>query len=192
MGAAAGLYVSYRKQKTDERNSVREQDKVFTERFGSASNMLSHESAIVRLAGLQALARLADDSERDRSTCLGALCSYLRRPVTVVDCSSDSASDEFRERVVHKRNWTDPDEWDVRRNTLKLLLDRLSLEPVRFAVEPWDLREAVIIEPTFAGRTFSAAVDVRGAVFTGDVSLEDTRFRESSSWTVASSVARRS
>ena len=136
--------------------------------------MLSHEDAIVRLAGIQALARLADDSDRDRSTCLGTLCSYLRRPVEVRGGDGEIDPNRFRECVTNKQSWLDPDEWDVRRNTLKLLLDRL--ERTQVPIEEWDLRESIFIEPDFAGREFFAAIDARGAVFVDDASFERTVF----------------
>jgi hypothetical protein len=48
-GALAGLYVSYRKQRTDEANHVRDQDKLFTERYTQAVAQLGNSAAAVRL-----------------------------------------------------------------------------------------------------------------------------------------------
>ena len=67
-GALAALYVSYRKQRTDEANHVRDQDKLFTERYTAAVAQLGNEAAAVRLGGVYALARIADDSKQDRPT----------------------------------------------------------------------------------------------------------------------------
>src|SRR5690242_20688360 len=39
-GALAGLYVAYRKQRTDEANHVRDRDKLFTERYTQAAAQL--------------------------------------------------------------------------------------------------------------------------------------------------------
>src|SRR5260221_3314993 len=76
-GAVAGLYVAYRKQRTDEANHIRDQDNLFTERYTQAVTQLGNTAAAVRLGGVYALARIADDSERDRPTCMEVLCAYL-------------------------------------------------------------------------------------------------------------------
>jgi hypothetical protein len=55
-GAVAGLYVAYRKQRTDEANHLRDQDKLFTERYTAAVAQLgSTSSAAIRLGGVYAL-----------------------------------------------------------------------------------------------------------------------------------------
>ncbi|WP_194893304.1 pentapeptide repeat-containing protein [Catenulispora pinisilvae] len=79
-GAVAGLYVAYRKQRTDEANHIRDQDKLFTERYTQAIAQLGNTAAAVRLGGVYALARIADDSERDGQTCMEVLCAYLCIP----------------------------------------------------------------------------------------------------------------
>jgi hypothetical protein len=71
--AAVGLTVSYRKQRGEE-------EKGFTDRYESAAEQLGHEKAAVRLAGVYAMARLADDWEARRQTCIDVLCAYLRMP----------------------------------------------------------------------------------------------------------------
>ena len=95
-GAVAGLYVTYRKQRTDEANHVRDQDKLFTERYTQAVAQLGNLSAAVRLGGVYALARIADDSERDRSVCLRVLCAYLRMPYNPDLDVADKAEPEVR------------------------------------------------------------------------------------------------
>jgi hypothetical protein len=79
-GALAGLYIAFRKQRTDEATDFREQDRLFTERFTQAAAQLGSSVAAVRLAGVYALARIADDSIRDRDACLKVLCEFLRMP----------------------------------------------------------------------------------------------------------------
>src|SRR5664279_2235481 len=66
LGAAVGLTVSYRKQRGKE-------DKAFTDRYTDNAGLLGHENA---------LARLADDWEPHRQTCVDVLCAYLRCPTT--------------------------------------------------------------------------------------------------------------
>lgn len=98
-GALAGLYVSYRKQRTDEANHVRDQDKLFTERYTQAVAQLGNSAAAVRLGGVYALARIADDSERDRPTCLKVLCGYLRMPYDPEDPETEPAERQVRTTV---------------------------------------------------------------------------------------------
>ena len=73
LGAAVGLTVSYRKQQGEEESA-------FTDRYSRAAEQLGHEKAAVRLAGVYAVARLADDWENQRQTCIDVLCAYLRMP----------------------------------------------------------------------------------------------------------------
>ncbi|MFJ9461490.1 pentapeptide repeat-containing protein, partial [Kitasatospora sp. NPDC101447] len=50
------------------------------ERFATAAEKLGHNQAAVRMAGVYAMASLADDWEEQRQTCIDVLCSYLRLP----------------------------------------------------------------------------------------------------------------
>jgi len=74
-------------------------------------------AAAVRLAGVYALARIADDSVRDRPTCLKVLCAYLRMPY---DPDADPPAERQvrttaqmtiaeRLRPGHSGFWTDAD-----------------------------------------------------------------------------------
>ncbi|MEV0280876.1 pentapeptide repeat-containing protein [Streptomyces sp. NPDC050610] len=80
IGAAlAGLY-AYRKQLLAESDAHRADASQLAERYVSAAEQLGHEQAAVRLAGVYALARLADDWEEQRQVCINVLCAYLRMP----------------------------------------------------------------------------------------------------------------
>ncbi|WP_153342324.1 hypothetical protein [Nocardia aurantia] len=52
----------------------------FTERYPKAVEQPGHQTAAIRIGGVTAPARIADDSQQDRSTCLTLLCTYLRTP----------------------------------------------------------------------------------------------------------------
>jgi uncharacterized protein YjbI with pentapeptide repeats len=90
-GGAALLVINYRRQRTTEAEdtraelaAAREETRLFTERFDTASNKLGSEHAAIRLAGVHALAHLADDAPRGRDDliqmCIDVLCAYLRMP----------------------------------------------------------------------------------------------------------------
>lgn len=116
-GALAGLYVSYRKQRTDELNHVRDRDKLFTDRYTAAVAQLGNPAAAVRLGGVYALARIADGSQPDRPTCLNVLCAYLRMPYEPDDPATEKAERQVRTaaqiaiserlRPDHPGFWTD-------------------------------------------------------------------------------------
>lgn len=171
IAAVAGLYVSYRKQRNEEASTVREQDRIFTERFTSAAQLLESDKAAVRLAGLNAIARLADDSVRDRSTCLQTICSYLRLPLTIpltatVDAEGITQGVEPR-RLGEREVWQEPDEWEVRRSALTLITNRLSMSAtsdVRWSDSDVDLRDAVLIDPDFSDCLVGGELDASGAL----------------------------
>ncbi|MFF5115060.1 hypothetical protein [Streptosporangium sp. NPDC000509] len=96
IGGVIALVVAYRKQKVTEAAEHRQQaaelradeahqreaTKLFNERFTTAANHLGHDSPAVRLAGVHALAGLADDAPTRewRQTMIDVLCAYLRMP----------------------------------------------------------------------------------------------------------------
>jgi uncharacterized protein YjbI with pentapeptide repeats len=82
IGGVAGLTVAYRKQEHSEAAEHRENTKLFNDRFGRAADQLGSDKAAVRLAGVYALAGLADDWAERRQTCIDVLCAYLRLPYT--------------------------------------------------------------------------------------------------------------
>jgi len=81
-GAAVALVVNYRRQQHLERDESgrRDQTRLFTERFGAAAAQLGGEQAAVRLAGVYAMAALADEWSSQQQQCIDVLCGYLRLP----------------------------------------------------------------------------------------------------------------
>jgi hypothetical protein len=52
----------------------------FNERFATAAEKLGDAEAATRLAGVYAMAGLADDWKEQRQTCIDVLCGYMRLP----------------------------------------------------------------------------------------------------------------
>ena len=52
----------------------------FNERFATAAKELGDAEAATRLAGVYAMAGLADDWKRQRQACIDVLCGYMRLP----------------------------------------------------------------------------------------------------------------
>ncbi|GAA2267986.1 hypothetical protein GCM10009853_021570 [Glycomyces scopariae] len=80
IGGVIALTVAYRKQRVTEATEIREATKLFNERFASAAEQLSSQRAANRLAGVYAMAALADDWDAGRQTCINVLCAYVRMP----------------------------------------------------------------------------------------------------------------
>ncbi|MER7275861.1 hypothetical protein ABT369_15520 [Dactylosporangium sp. NPDC000244] len=68
-----------------DRNGVR----LFHERFAKASEQLGASEAAIRLAGVYAMAGLADDWEDGRQTCVDVLCAYIRMPYSPANETDD-------------------------------------------------------------------------------------------------------
>jgi membrane protein implicated in regulation of membrane protease activity len=80
VGGVVALVVAYRRQRVSESAETRERAKLLNERFGAACNQIGNENPTVRLAGVYALASLADEWPEQRQVCIDVLCSYLRIP----------------------------------------------------------------------------------------------------------------
>ena len=90
-GALVALVVAYRRQRLAEttadldRNrweetAAHDRTRLLNERFTTIAGQLGDDQAAVRLAGVHAMAGLADDWEENRQTCVDVLCAYLRMP----------------------------------------------------------------------------------------------------------------
>jgi len=64
-----------------DRTLAEQRTRTLNERFATAANQLgSDKPSAVRLAGVYAMAGLADDWQANRQTCVDVLCAYLRMP----------------------------------------------------------------------------------------------------------------
>jgi uncharacterized protein YjbI with pentapeptide repeats len=64
-----------------DRTLAEQRERTLNERFGTAADKLgSDKPAAVRLAGVYAMAGLADDWAENRQACVDVLCGYLRMP----------------------------------------------------------------------------------------------------------------
>ena len=92
IGTLAAQYLGRRATSRDTRQALEEQRKwlerslaeqrtrTLNERFATAAEQLGTDKPAVRLAGVYAMAGLADDWEENRQTCVDVLCAYLRMP----------------------------------------------------------------------------------------------------------------
>jgi hypothetical protein len=89
VGGVVALVVAYRRQAVVEEDNERaratarrDDTRLFSERFISATAQLGHDRAAVRAAAVYAVTNLADDapSPQLRQTCISVLCAYVRQP----------------------------------------------------------------------------------------------------------------
>ncbi|MFJ9482260.1 hypothetical protein ACIRRI_46010 [Streptomyces mirabilis] len=137
----AGVY-AYRKQRIAESDAHRADANQFADRYTTAAGQLGHDKAAVRLAGVYALARLADDWEEQRQVCIDVLCAYLHMPYQT---NPDATGYKEGEREV--------------RHVIRLIRDHLRLSPLH--PHSWQGHDFDFTAVTFDGG------DLSGAVFSG-------------------------
>lgn len=150
----AGVY-AYRKQRLAEGDARRADSEQLADRYTKATEQMGHDSAAVRLGGLYAMARLADDWPEQRQTCIDVLCAYLRLPYEI-----DPRAKAFRSG-----------ERSVRLAILGIMQDRLQQgadSPTSWSGNGFDFKRARFDGGSFAGATFGNYAFFNGAVFTGD------------------------
>ncbi|GGS19067.1 pentapeptide repeat-containing protein [Actinokineospora fastidiosa] len=144
-----------------------------TDLYTKAAEQLGSDKAPVRLAGLYAMERLAQDNPSQRQTIVNVLCAYLRMPFT--DDPDDLASAQERQvrvtaqRILsaHLRHQNVPSEsfWP------DIDLDLSGAVLVEFNMTNTRVRGA-----RFANATFVGAAWFNGVTFAGDARFYDATF----------------
>jgi hypothetical protein len=161
VGAAVALIVGYRRARVEEAGSHRDDRRLFSSRYQDAAELIGHDKAAVRLAGIYAMSRLADDWAEQRQQCIDVLCAYLRLPY-------DPAANESGER-------------EVRITVIRLITAHLTPAATRsWRGHDFDFTAAVFDGGDFRRAEFSGGkvnfdeaefaggtVNFRGAVFSG-------------------------
>jgi hypothetical protein len=156
-GGVVLLSVNHRRQKVAEgdhrlalRQEERERSKLLNERFAAAAEQLAHESDQVRLAGVYALAGLADDWDDGRQKCVEVLIAYLRLADPRESEVVDTIFRTFRERLTSDSPWCDVD---------------------------YDFTGMKLVDMDFTGFTFRGTVTLDHVVFSGEeTTFLDARF----------------
>jgi Pentapeptide repeats (9 copies) len=168
-GALVALVVAYRRQKVSEADSAHDRTRVFNERFSTIATQLGEASHAVRLAGVHAMAGLADDWKANRQTCIDVLCAYLRMPYE----PDPGIKAPGGERLIFRANR------EVRITAIRVIAAHLK----HGAAVPWrgynfDFTGAAFDGGSFEGAVFSGGtVSFEGAVFSGGtVSFEGAVF----------------
>ncbi|WP_158939328.1 pentapeptide repeat-containing protein [Streptomyces sp. NRRL S-87] len=161
-GAFAGAWRSSRAlRQNTERTLEHERTRLLNERFSTAAELLGHNEAACRLAGVHAMAGLADDWTERRQTCIDVLCAYLRMPYP-------------RGLAEYTRDDEDPNgqaNREVRLTVIRTIRDHLL--PANPAETSWsgydlDFTGAVFDGGDFSNARFSGGkVRFTGATFSG-------------------------
>ncbi|WP_306749601.1 pentapeptide repeat-containing protein [Saccharothrix yanglingensis] len=154
-----------------------------TELFTKAVEHLGAGEAPVRLGGLYALERLAQDNPEQRQSIVNVVCAYLRMPVDLPQEPADDP-DAHRRRLRER---------EVRLTAQRVLTGHLRPgdDPGHHTAGFWpdlelDLTGAVLLDADFSGChvralrlpgvTFLGDVRFTGATFTEDVAFDQTAF----------------
>jgi uncharacterized protein YjbI with pentapeptide repeats len=97
LGAVLTGVYAYRKQRLSEGDAARADADQLTQSYRTAAELIGHDKAAVRLAGVYAMARLADDWPKQRQQCIDVLCAYLRMPAGP---DADASDTEVRATIV--------------------------------------------------------------------------------------------
>lgn len=165
-GAVVALALNYRRHRLEESQSHRDDQRLFTDRFQSAADQLGHERPAVRLAGVHALARLADDWDAQRQMCIDVLCAYLRLPATTGLATSpgDTDPDTAGADCPKAPATTSAEEREIRQTIVRLITAHL--QPITAEAAPPVSWQGNSFD--FTGVTFDAGrYDFRGAQFSG-------------------------
>ncbi|MCX5559481.1 pentapeptide repeat-containing protein [Streptomyces sp. NBC_00038] len=164
----AGLY-AYRKQLLAEGDAHRADASQLADRYTTAAGQVGHDEAAVRLAGVYALARLADDWEEQRQVCIDVLCAYLRMPYEL-DPSAPG----------HMKG-----EREVRQTIIRVIRDHLRQPgtPTAWCECDFDFTGATFDGGDFSRSHFRGTTDFSGATFSnGTVSFREATFRSGSTY----------
>jgi len=189
-GGAAALLLAARRQRYVELDLEQKEhdanERRVTELYGKAADQLGSDKAPVRLAGVYALERLAQDEPRHRQTVVNLLCAYLRMPYTPPKARPQQDEAAAQEQLVrmtvqdvmeaHLR----PAEPDVFWPDIDLTITGTTLE--FFWLRNCRVRKASFRHTTFAeiaafrDTEFTENADFHRACFTGTADLRRAAF----------------
>jgi len=172
-GAFAGAWRSSGAlRQNTERTLEHERTRLLNERFSTVAELLGHDEAACRLAGVHAMAGLADDWTERRQTCIDVLCAYLRMPYYPLGPDGGTPVGDPADGQANR---------EVRLTVIRTIRDHLLRDtPPETSWCGYDLD---FTGATFDGGDFSFArfsggkVSFKGAAFSGsEVSFKDATF----------------
>ncbi len=180
VGAAVALVVAYRRQRDIEQGR-------FVERFGAAAAQLGDHDVAVRIAGVYAMAGVADESTGlRRQQCIDVLCGYLRLPyspelgsnhqsklvLTEPRTGDDGSLLGQQERHLEYRQ----NDKEVRLTIVRVIADHLRDPEYRWSANDFDFRTAHLEDVDLSGTEFRGTTRFDEATFSGRASFSAATF----------------
>lgn len=184
-GGAAALLLAARRQRSAELD-LKQKDHDATERrvtelYGKAADQLGSDKAPIRLAGLYALERLAQDNPEHRQTIVHLICAYLRMPFDPSPVGRAAAKEarmqELEVRLTAQSLLTShlrPFDEDGR--PLVTYWPDIDLNLSNATLVKFSLTHAVVRSAVFRGARFMDQATLRGATFRMNADFRATRF----------------
>jgi hypothetical protein len=142
-----------------DRTLAEQRIRTLNERFAAAADQLGSDKPTVRLAGVYAMAGLADDWEENRQTCVDVLCAYLRMPYEPDPGRDAPEPQRLAFQAIR----------EVRHTVIRVITAHLNNDATKF--KPWQGLNLDFTGVVFDGGDFS------GARFSGGrVSFGEARF----------------
>lgn len=164
VGGAVALVVAYRRQRDVEQGR-------FVERFGAAAAQLGNADVAVRLAGVYAMAGVADESQSfsRRQQCIDVLCGYMRLPYDPQQGGSHRTGltrtlDDVEEQFSYRQN-----DREVRRTIARVIREHLLMDAeISWSKHDFDFTGALFEDANFSKSIFEGArTSFSDATFTG-------------------------
>ncbi|MFG3519782.1 pentapeptide repeat-containing protein [Nocardia nova] len=173
VGGVVALVIAYRRQRDLEQSR-------FVERFGAAAAQLGATDVAVRIAGVYAMAGVADESDGlRRQQCIDVLCGYLRLPYNpelganhqsklVVKQHRATADNTRADDREHHHEYRHNDR-EVRATILRVITDHLRPKAAySWSAVDFDFRTAYLENVDFSRAQFLGSARFGGATFSGD------------------------
>ncbi|WP_433527756.1 pentapeptide repeat-containing protein (plasmid) [Nocardia pseudovaccinii] len=181
VGGVVALVIAYRRQRDLEQSR-------FVERFGAAAAQLGATDVAVRIAGVYAMAGVADESDGlRRQQCIDVLCGYLRLPYSpelganhqsklVLKQHRATADGTRADDQEHHLEYRHNDR-EVRATIVRVIADHLrpSAE-YSWSTSDFDFRTAHLEDVDLSNVKFSGAARFHEATFSGDARFHDATF----------------
>ncbi|WP_146099102.1 pentapeptide repeat-containing protein [Nocardia nova] len=182
VGGVVALVIAYRRQRDVEQGR-------FVERFGAAAAQLGATDVAVRIAGVYAMAGVADESDGlRRQQCIDVLCGYLRLPydaahggsgrtkrvATVPNPQVEDLDDPGKTEEHHEyRNY----DREVRATIVRVIAAHLHPKAeYNWSANDFDFRTAYLEDANFEGATFSGTTLFDSATFTDTCTFGNVDF----------------
>ena len=195
IGGAVALVVAYRRQRHLEVDDAGRRS-----RYTSAAQQLGDPQAAVRLAGVYAMAHLADEWAEQRQQCVDVLCAYLRLPwagdPTQLEPNTTTTEhtwpDGEGQRKVTKTYSGRAGEREVRQTLVRVIASHLQPDTgsitgsgVSWSDLDIDLTNAALPNADFSHAHFRGQTSLQAATFSGDSSFRGAQFSSDAIFTQA-------